>query len=227
MCLRIDLLKDAAGPPFGKATSHSSSHDQWLHKVPWSSRGLMLFTVNNSRHSWIIMFLLREWEINPLEKIPGSSWVQSSLEGVRISWSLAEACRQAAYIACLLLLSQGSKWLNGKSVWLVFRSWVRIPAGSRMNLFLTLSAKTSLFNESQGRSCNHVKTSEGFRPWQTASCLALPESCCALHSCHYTNKLVPPSTHSALDIEVWYNTMETRCSERDLYNYSNSAVNLC
>ena len=221
----MDLLKDATGPPFGKATSHSSSHDQWLHKVPWSSRGLMLFTVNNSRHSWIIMFLLREWEINPLEKIPGSSWVQSSLEGVRIS--LAEACRQATYIACLLLLSQGSKWLNGKSVWLVFRSWVRIPAGSRMNLFLTLSAKTSLFNESQGRSCNHVKTSEGFRPWQTASCLALPESCCALHSCHYTNKLVPPSTHSALDIEVWYNTMETRCSERDLYNYSNSAVNLC
>ena len=87
----------------------------------------MLFTVNDSRHSWIIMFLLREWEINTREKIPGSSWVQSSLEGVRISWSLAEACRQAAYIACLLLLCQGSKWLNGKTVWLVF-----IPAGSRI-----------------------------------------------------------------------------------------------
>ena len=35
----------------------------------------------------------------------------------------------AAYVACLTLLWQGSKWLNGKSVWLVFRrSWVRIPA---------------------------------------------------------------------------------------------------
>ena len=35
----------------------------------------------------------------------------------------------AAYVACLPHLCQGSKWLNGKSVWLVFRkSWVRIPA---------------------------------------------------------------------------------------------------
>ena len=227
MCLRVDLLKDAVGPPFGKATSHSSSHDQWLHEVPWSSRGLMLFTVNDSRHSWIIMFLLREWEINPWEKIPGSSWVQSSLEGVRISWSLAEACRQAAYIACLLLLCQRFKWLNGESVWLVFRSWVRIPAGSRMDLFLTLSAKISLFNESQGRSCNHVKTSEGFRPWQTASCLALPESCCALHSCHYTNKLVPPSTHSALDIEVWYNTPWKLDAQKETYIIIVTLLSIC
>ena len=37
----------------------------------------------------------------------------------------------AGYVACLLLLCQGSKWLNGKSVWLVFRRcWVWIPAGS-------------------------------------------------------------------------------------------------
>ena len=39
----------------------------------------------------------------------------------------------AAYVACLPLLCQGSKWLNGKSVWLVFgRSCVWIPAGSRI-----------------------------------------------------------------------------------------------
>ena len=37
----------------------------------------------------------------------------------------------AACVACLPLVCQGSKWLNGKSVWLVFRrSWVRILAGS-------------------------------------------------------------------------------------------------
>ena len=34
--------------------------------------------------------------------------VLSSLERVRISWSSAEASR----LACLLLLCQGSKWLN-------------------------------------------------------------------------------------------------------------------
>ena len=34
-------------------------------------------------------------------------------------------------LAGFLLLCQGSKWLNGKSVWLVFvRSWVWISAGS-------------------------------------------------------------------------------------------------
>ena len=39
----------------------------------------------------------------------------------------------AACVACLLLLCQGSKWLNGKSVWLVFRrSWVGVSAGSQI-----------------------------------------------------------------------------------------------
>ena len=39
----------------------------------------------------------------------------------------------AAYVACLLLFCQGFEWLNGKSVWLVFRrSWVQIPAGSQI-----------------------------------------------------------------------------------------------
>ena len=53
----------------------------------------------------------------------------------------------AVYVACLSLLCRVSKWLNGESVWLVFRrSWVRIPVRSRfffsMDLFLTLSAKS-------------------------------------------------------------------------------------
>ena len=46
-----------------------------------------------------------------------------------------EASILLAYIACLPLLCQGSKWLTGKSIWLVRlfrRSWVRIPAGSRI-----------------------------------------------------------------------------------------------
>ena len=38
-----------------------------------------------------------------------------SYERVRISWNSAEASSgNAAYIACLLLLCQGSKWLSGK-----------------------------------------------------------------------------------------------------------------
>ena len=50
----------------------------------------------------------------------------------------------AAYVPGLPLLCHGSKRLNGKSIWLVFkRSWVWIPAGSRiffpLDLFLTLS----------------------------------------------------------------------------------------
>ena len=54
-----------------------------------------------------------------------------------------------AYVPCLLLLCQGSEWLNGKSVWLVFRrswglnpSWILdfFPVG----LFLTIRGKTAL-----------------------------------------------------------------------------------
>ena len=53
-------------------------------------------------------------------------------------------------LACVPFLCQGSKWLNGKSVWLLFKkSWVWIPAGSRIvfpvDLIYHLSAKTSLF----------------------------------------------------------------------------------
>ena len=32
-------------------------------------RGLMFLTVSDSRHSWTMMFLLREWEINPQKKL--------------------------------------------------------------------------------------------------------------------------------------------------------------
>ena len=65
----------------------------------------------------------------------------------------------AAYVACLPLLCQGSEWLNGKSVWLVFRrSRVQIPAGLQifsMELFLTLSKKTSSCN-SQKMLCTNM-----------------------------------------------------------------------
>ena len=41
-----------------------------LNKEAWC-----LFTVSDSRHSWIMMFLLREWEINPEgKKILESCW---------------------------------------------------------------------------------------------------------------------------------------------------------
>ena len=58
----------------------------------------------------------------------------------------------AAFVACLLLLCQWSKWLNGKSIWVVFRSWVRvlgsnpswIPDFFPWIYFFTLSAKTLL-----------------------------------------------------------------------------------
>ena len=52
---------------------------------------------------------------------------------LRISWSLAEASRQCRLCSLSPLLCQGFKWLNGESVWLVFRrSWGWIPAGSRI-----------------------------------------------------------------------------------------------
>ena len=58
----------------------------------------------------------------------------------------------AAYVACLPLFCQGSKWLNGKSVWLVFRrSWVRISARFfPVDLFLTLSTKNIIRLEDVG-----------------------------------------------------------------------------
>ena len=78
-------------------------------------RGWMLFTGDDSKRSWMVFQCspaLREWEsvgiwLRPLGNV--------------------------AYVACLPLLCQGSKWLNGKSIWLVFRRyWVWIPAGSQI-----------------------------------------------------------------------------------------------
>ena len=72
----------------------------------------------------------------------------------------------AFYVACLPLLCQRSAWLNGKSIWLVFRrSWFWIPAGSwifSVDLFLTLSTKTSSFmtvtysKKHQASECSHI-----------------------------------------------------------------------
>ena len=59
--------------------------------------------------------------------------------GIRLKPPLGNA----AYVACLPLLCQGSEWLNGKSIRLVFRrSWVRIqldPEFFSMDLFLIFS----------------------------------------------------------------------------------------
>ena len=76
---------------------------------------------------------------------------QSSSKRVRIIWNSAEApIGNAAYVACLPLFCQGSERLNGKNVWLVFRrSWVWIPAGSRIfsvDVLLMLSTKTSIMS---------------------------------------------------------------------------------
>ena len=69
-------------------------------------------------------------------------------EGARICWSLAEPSGIAAYVACFLLLCQGSKWLNGKCIWLVFRrSWFESQLDPRF-VFFSLSqeqTKTSFF----------------------------------------------------------------------------------
>ena len=62
----------------------------------------------------------------------------------------------AGYVACLLLLCQGSKWLNGKSVWLVFRRyWVQIPAGSWI-FFLWIYFSLSQQNIIQDFCCTRV-----------------------------------------------------------------------
>ena len=73
--------------------------------------------------------------------------MQSSLERMRISWNLAED--NAGCVACLLLLCQGSKWLNGRTFDLYsegvgFESQLD-PRLFSVDLYLTLSVKTPLF----------------------------------------------------------------------------------
>ena len=76
--------------------------------------------------------------------------VQSSPERGRISWNSAEASGHAAYVACLQLYWPRSdlSGFNGKSIWLVFKSWVQISAGFRIffshSLNTTASVKLSL-----------------------------------------------------------------------------------
>ena len=87
--------------------------------------------------------------------------VQSSLERVRISWNSAEASRQC----CLCSLSsaplpgaQGSKWLNGRSVWLAFRrSWFRIPTGSRIFSMDLISLSQQKHHHSWAPTVNSIK----------------------------------------------------------------------
>ena len=71
------------------------------------------------------------------------SWIPT--ERVRISWNLLRPLGNAAFLPPYC---QGSKWLNDKSVWLVFRrswAWIQLDPDivSRGYLFLTLSTKTS------------------------------------------------------------------------------------
>ena len=81
--------------------------------------GLMLFTVCDSRHQpWL-------WLL-------GGSCVQTGPAKVAKSRECSSSVRiwlrplgNATYIVCLPLFCQGSKWLSGKNIWLLFRrSWV-------------------------------------------------------------------------------------------------------
>ena len=89
-------------------------------------------------------FWLREWEINPQKKIRDPAGIQTQ-DLLNTSVALREwesvgiwlrPLGYAAYVACLPLLHQGSMWLSGTSVCLVFRrSWVQIPARSSFVFF--------------------------------------------------------------------------------------------
>ena len=73
-----------------------------------------------------------DWAYNGCKVQPGFQFSPALIEWVSVGIWL-RPLGNAAYVACLPLLCQGSKWLNGKSVWLVFRrSWVQIPAGSQV-----------------------------------------------------------------------------------------------
>ena len=75
--------------------------------------------------------LIREPQLN-------SNWESEN----QLEFNRLRPLGNAACVACLPLLCQGSKWFNGMSVWLGFRVWIQ--AGSRIfsvNLFLTLSTK--------------------------------------------------------------------------------------
>ena len=109
-----------------------------------SFRSSMLFTVSNNRCSRIMKALLREqiyqswlWLLGLLGGLcvmAGPLNVAKFNQGSKFSPVLREWesvgiwLRPLVNVACLLLLCQGSKLVNGKIVWL--RSWVRIPAGS-------------------------------------------------------------------------------------------------
>ena len=93
-----------------------------------------------------------QWERNPQNKsgiqvgFKLKTW--KLVSDYQLKFGRVRPLGNFVYVACLLLLCQGSKWLNGKSIWLVFRrSWVWIPAGSRIffHAFIShFSTRTSL-----------------------------------------------------------------------------------
>ena len=86
-----------------------------------SFRGLMLFTVCDSRHSWILAERARN---KSTEIIPRSSW-NSNLR-IPVTIEPLGPLAKAAYVACLPLFCQRSKRLSGKSVRLVyFLKWIK------------------------------------------------------------------------------------------------------
>ena len=84
--------------------------------------GLWIFTImaikTAIRTAW--RTTCHDWAYNGCKCQPGFQFCPAlrESESVRIWLSLLG---NAAYVACLPLLWQGSKWLNGRSVWLVFR----------------------------------------------------------------------------------------------------------
>ena len=80
-------------------------------------------------------------------------------------------------VALLPLLCQGSKWLNGKSIWLVFIwSWVWITAGSQIfPPWIYFSLSQQKHHSLHHARCSKVKTHVAIP--QTDHCEGSPSSC--------------------------------------------------
>ena len=149
LCQPVHALRARGGPP-GLVTMTLSQPSlaatmcmlpcRWPHPPP----SIPPFLLMQNPHASVqkLSFLLSAQCDTHIIK-PLGPWQRSGRQfGIRLR-PLGKAGRQvgirlrplanAAYVACLPLLYQGSKWCNCKSVWLVFRrSWVWIPAGSRI-----------------------------------------------------------------------------------------------
>ena len=128
-------------------------------KSPKSSKGVWIL-INFRNHNYPFIHVWGQDHRTPLKyymhicmyiKDESSAMISSSVHAALWEWESVGIrlmpLGNAAYVACLLLLCQGSKWLNGMSIWLVFRrSWVRIPAGFFFHGFISCSfSKTSAF----------------------------------------------------------------------------------